>query len=165
MTETLVDFLIELFKGINKNVLVFIVSMFPLIESRGGLIAASLLKVEFFKAFIICFVGNILPIPFILLLIEKIFGFLKKWNPTKKIVIKLEKKTLSKREQLDKYGYLGLLLFVGIPIPGTGAWTGALLAVLLHLNKKKSFIAISLGVLLAGIIMSILLYGILGNIF
>ena len=165
MTETLVNFFIDLFTGINKNILIFIVSMLPIVELRGGLIAASILEVEFIKAFIICFIGNILPVPFILLLIEKIFELLKKWNHTKKIVTKLEKKTLSKSEQINKYGYLGLLLFVGIPLPGTGAWTGTLLAVLLHLNKKKAFIAISLGVLLAGIIMSILSYGILGNIF
>ena len=88
MTETLVSFLIELFKGINKNVLVFIVSLFPLIESRGGLIAAALLEVPFTKAFVLCFLGNILPIPFILLLIEKIFVLLKKWSPTKKIINK-----------------------------------------------------------------------------
>lgn len=165
MTETIVNFFIELFSGINKNILVFLVSMLPIVELRGGLIAASLLHVEFIKAFIICFIGNILPVPFILLLIDKIFDLLKKWNPTKKIVTKLENKTLSKKEQINKYGYWGLLLFVGIPLPGTGAWTGTLLAVLLNLNKKKSFIFISLGVLLAGIIMSILSYGILGNIF
>lgn len=165
MTETIVNFFITLFGGINKNVLIFIVSMLPVVELRGGLIAASLLDVSFIKAFIICFIGNILPVPFILLLIERIFNLLKKWNLTKKIVIKLENKTLAKREQLDKYGYLGLLIFVGIPLPGTGAWTGTLLAVLLNLNKKKSFIYISLGVLMAGIIMGIFSYGILANIF
>lgn len=165
MTETVVNFFIGLFSGINKNVLVFLVSMLPIVELRGGLIAASLLHVEFIKAFIICFIGNILPVPFILLLIEKIFDLLKKWNPTKKIVTKLENKTLSKKDQINKYGYWGLLLFVGIPLPGTGAWTGTLLAVLLNLDKKKSFLFISLGVLLAGIIMSILSYGILGNVF
>lgn len=165
MTETLVNFFIELFAGINKNILVFIISMLPIIELRGGLIAASILHIEFIKAFIICFIGNILPVPFILLLIEKIFELLKKWNLTKKLVTKLEKKALSKSDQINKFGYWGLLLFVGIPLPGTGAWTGALLAVLLKMNRKKSFLFISLGVLLAGIIMSILSYGILGNIF
>jgi len=165
MTESLVNFFIEVFGGLNKNILIFIVSLLPIIELRGGLIAASILEVEFIKAFIICFIGNILPVPFILLLIEKIFDFMKKWKFTKKIVTKIEKKALSKSDQINKYGYLGLLLFVGIPLPGTGAWTGTLLAVLLKLNRKKSFIAISLGVLLAGIIMSILSYGILGNIF
>ena len=165
MTESLVNFFIEIFGGINKNILIFIVSLLPIIELRGGLIAASILGVDFLKAFVICFLGNIIPVPFILLLIEKIFDLMKKWNPTKKIVTKLEEKTLSKSKQINKYGYLGLLLFVGIPLPGTGAWTGTLLAVLLKLDKKKSFIFISLGVLLAGIIMSILSYGILGNIF
>lgn len=165
MTESIVNFFIGLFSGINKNILIFIVSMLPIVELRGGLIAASILNVEFIKAFIICFIGNIIPVPFILLLIESIFKLLKKWNPTKKIVEKLESKSLSKKEQIDKYGYLGLLLFVGVPLPGTGAWTGSLLAVLLNMNKKKSFIFISLGVLMAGIIMSIISYGILGNIF
>lgn len=165
MTEAIVNFFIGLFSGINKNVLIFIVSMLPIVELRGGLIAASILNVEFIKAFIICFIGNIIPVPFILLLIESIFKLLKKWNPTKKIVEKLESKSLSKKEQIDKYGYLGLLLFVGVPLPGTGAWTGSLLAVLLNMDKKKSFIFISLGVLMAGIIMSIISYGILGNIF
>ena len=79
MTETLVNFFIDLFTGVNKNILVFIVSMLPIIELRGGLIAASILDIEFIKAFIICFVGNIIPVPFILLLIDKIFNFLRKW--------------------------------------------------------------------------------------
>lgn len=165
MTETIVNFFINLFNGLNKNALIFIVSMLPIVELRGGLIAASILHVEFIKAFIICFIGNILPVPFILLLIEKIFDLLKKWKPTKKLVTKIEDKTYKKKDQITKYGYLGLLLFVGIPLPGTGAWTGTLLAVLLNLDKKKSFIYISLGVLLAGIIMSIISYGILGQIF
>ena len=148
-----------------KYLIVFFVSMVPIVELRGGLIAASILNVSFIRAFIICFIGNILPVPFILLLIEKIFNLLKKWNFTKKLVIKIEDKTYKKKDQITKYGYWGLLLFVGIPLPGTGAWTGSLLAVLLNLDKKKSFIYISLGVLLAGIIMSILSYGLLSQIF
>lgn len=74
------------------------------------------------------------------------------------------KKVLSKREQIDKYGYFGLMIFVGIPLPGTGAWTGSALAVLLGLDKKKSFLFIVLGVIMAAIIMSIVSYGILGNL-
>lgn len=165
MTEVVVNFFIDLLSGINKNVLIFIISLFPIAELRGGLIAASILNVEFLTAFIICFLGNILPVPFILLLIEKIFNLMKRWDFTKKIVLKLETKSLQKKSQIEKYGYLGLLLFVGIPLPGTGAWTGSLLAVLLNMEKKKSFVFISLGVLLAGIIMSVISYGILGKIF
>ena len=162
--QSLVASLIKLFGPLGKELIVFIISILPILELRGGLIAASLLKVTFFKGYIISIIGNILPIPFVLLFLDKIFELLKKFKFTSKIVNKLEKKILSKKKQIDKYGYLGLLLFVGIPLPGTGAWTGSALAVLLHLDKKKSFIFIILGVILASIIMSIFSYGILGNI-
>ncbi len=162
--ESLINALIGALSGINKDLVVFIISLLPLLELRGGMIAATLLGINFYKALVICFLGNILPIPFVLMLLNKIFDLLKKWKPTKKLVEKIEKKIISKRSQLDKYGYLGLLLFVGIPLPGTGAWTGSGLAVLLGMNRKKSFIFIVLGVLLAEIIMSIFSYGILGNL-
>ena len=162
--EGIINFIIEGLKGVNKDVVIFIISLLPLLELRGGLIAASLLKVNIYKALIICFIGNILPIPFVLLLLEKIFDLLRKWKVTKKLVDWLEKKLLSKRNQLDKYGYPGLLLFVGIPLPGTGAWTGSGLAVLLGLNRKKAFVYILFGVLLAEVIMGIFSYGILGNL-
>ena len=160
MTETLASTLAELFKGGGKEVAIFIISLLPILELRGGLIAARILGVEFIKAFIICYIANILPVPFILLFINYLFNKMSKWKPTKKIVDWLSNKTLKKKEQIDKYGYFGLFLFVGIPLPGTGAWTGALLAILLNLDKKKSFITIALGVLAAGIIMSLLSYGI-----
>lgn len=160
MTETLASTLAELFKGGGKEVAIFIISLLPILELRGGLIAARILGVEFIKAFIICYIANILPVPFILLFINYLFNKMSKWKPTKKIVDWLSNKTLKKKDQIDKYGYFGLFLFVGIPLPGTGAWTGSLLAILLNLEKKKSFIAIALGVLAAGIIMSLLSYGI-----
>lgn len=160
MTETLASTLAELFKSGGKEVAIFIISLLPILELRGGLIAARILGVEFIKAFIICYIANILPVPFILLFINWIFNKMSKWKPTKKIVDWLSNKTLKKKDQIDKYGYFGLFLFVGIPLPGTGAWTGSLLAILLNLDKKKSFITIALGVLAAGIIMSLLSYGI-----
>ena len=89
---------------------------------------------------------------------EKVLELFEKWNVTSKVVRWLEKKVDSKREQIDKYGYLGLILFVGIPLPGTGAWTGSLIAIMLGLNKKKSFVCIIVGVILASIIMSIISY-------
>lgn len=162
--NNLVNIIINALTGLNKNIVIFIISLLPLLELRGGLIAASLLKVNIYKALVICFLGNILPIPFVLLLLEKVFNILRKWKVTKKLVDWLERKLLSKRKQLDKYGYAGLLLFVGIPLPGTGAWTGSGLAVLLGLDRKKSFIYIILGVLLAELIMGIFSYGILGNL-
>lgn len=160
MTETLASTLAELFKGGGKEVAIFIISLLPILELRGGLIAARILGVKFIKAFIICYIANILPVPFILLFINYLFNKMSKWKPTKKIVDWLSNKTLKKKDQIDKYGYFGLFLFVGIPLPGTGAWTGSLLAILLNLDKKKSFVAIAIGVLAAGIIMSLLSYGI-----
>ena len=160
----LVKVLVDAFGGLGKEVVVFIISMMPLLELRGGLLAAALLKMDFVPAYLISIVGNTLPIPLVLLFLEKVFNFLKKSKKLNKLISKLEKKILSKKGQIEKYGYLGLLLFVGIPLPGTGAWTGAGLAVLLNLNKKKAFVSIMLGVILASIIMSILSYGILDKI-
>ena len=161
--ESLVHFFVNIFGNLNKDVIIFIISLMPILELRGGLLAASLLHVDFVKAVVICVIGNLLPIPIVLLFLEKVLDILARWSVTKKIVTWLEKKVDSKREQIDKYGYLGLILFVGIPLPGTGAWTGSLLAVMLGLDKKKSFVCIFLGVILAAIIMSIASYGILGS--
>ena len=162
--DFLVEFFVDLFGGISKEVIIFIISLMPILELRGGLLAASLLDVEFVKAATICVIGNVLPIPFVLLFLKYVLTLFEKWNVTKKIVSWLEKKVEEKREQIDKYGYLGLIIFVGIPLPGTGAWTGSLLAVMLGMNRKKSFVCILIGVALAAVIMSILSYGILGNL-
>ena len=162
--ENLVNIFINIFSGINKELIIFIISLLPILELRGGMLAATLLGINFKRSFIICILGNIIPIPLVLLFLEKIFNLLRKWKVTKKLSEWLKKKALSKRKQIDKYGYLGLILFVGIPLPGTGAWTGSLLAILLGLNKRKSFICILLGILLAAIIMSIVSYGVIGNL-
>ena len=162
--ENIVESLVNLFDGLGKEVIVFIISMLPILELRGGLLAASILNLDFIPGFIISILGNILPIPIVLLFLDKILRWLEKYKVTKNFVKKIENKILSKKKQIEKYGYIGLILFVGIPIPGTGAWTGSALAVLLNMNKKKSFVYIILGIILASIIMSILSYGILGNI-
>lgn len=162
--ENIVESLVNLFNGLGKEVIVFIISMLPILELRGGLLAASILNLDFIPGFIISILGNILPIPIVLLFLDKILRWLEKYKVTKNFVKKLENKILSKKKQIEKYGYIGLILFVGIPLPGTGAWTGSALAVLLNMDKKKSFVYIILGIILASIIMSILSYGILGNI-
>ena len=161
--ESLVNFFINIFGGLNKDIIIFIISLMPILELRGGMLAATLLKIPYIKALVICVIGNILPIPFVLLFLEKVLEIFEKWKVTRKVVRWLEQKAQSKRTQIDKYGYLGLILFVGIPLPGTGAWTGSLVAIMLGLDKKKSFICIMVGVVLASIIMSILSYGIIGN--
>lgn len=143
--------------GIPDWLVVFLISVCPVLECRLGMFTAIvLLEMNPFVGFIISFLGNIFPIPFILLLINWIFEVFKKIPVLKKIVFWLEDRTLKKRDKIDKYGIWGLLIFVAIPLPGTGGWTGALLASLLHLDKKKSFLVISLGVFIAGLIMTVL---------
>ena len=143
--------------GIPDWLVVFIISVCPILECRLGMFTAIvLLEMNPFVGFIISFLGNILPIPFILLLINWIFKVLKKVPGISKAIFWLENKTMQKRDKIDKYGIWGLLIFVAIPLPGTGGWTGALLASLLELDKKKSFLVISLGVFIAGLIITVL---------
>ena len=153
--QTLQEFLTA--HGIPDWLVVFIISLMPVLECRLGMFTAIvLLNMNAFVGFIISFLGNILPIPFILLLINWIFELLKKVPVINKLVFWLEDKTLKKRDKIDKYGIWGLLIFVAIPLPGTGGWTGALLASLLHLDKKKSFGVICVGVFIAGLIITVL---------
>lgn len=149
---------------ISEQAVVFIISLFPILELRGGLLASVMLGVPASQAIPLCVIGNILPIPFILLFIKKIFSWLR---PTKffgPIVCKLENKAMNKSSALEKGEFIGLLLFVGIPLPGTGGWTGALIASLLGIDIKKSSIAILLGIAMASVIMYFLSYQVLGNL-
>lgn len=169
MAAELAEILVDTFSGLTslkfgKELIIFIISMLPILELRGGLIAATLLGLDGLSSFIICFIGNIIPIPFILWLITPIFNYLKKTKLFSGMVRKIENKAMSKKEQIERLQYIGLMLFVGIPLPGTGAWTGCLIAALLNMDKKKAMLATILGVIMAGIIMMILSYGILDNI-
>lgn len=160
MVETIVNELTVFFQDkIPEELVAFIISLCPVLECRGGMIAARLMEIPFLKAFLICYLGNMLPIPFIILFVRKIFDFLRKFKFFSKIVEKLEAKTEKNKEKVLKYEAWGLLLFVAIPLPGTGGWTGALMAALLDIRMKKSLPIIALGVLIAGFIMSALTYG------
>lgn len=141
-----------------NELIVFIISMIPVLELRGSLLVAGpLLHMEFLSTFIIAVIGNMVPIPFILLFIDKIFNWLKK-TKMKNLVEKLESRALSKSDQIKKYGKFGLFLFVAIPLPGTGAWTGALAATLLRMKPKDTILPIFLGVVGAGLIMSFIAF-------
>lgn len=144
--------------------IIFIISMIPILELRGGILAAKFLGVKLNLAFGICMVGNLIPIPFILLFIKKIFEWLKKTR-FHKVPEFFERKADEKKNSILKYKKLGLFLFVAIPLPGTGAWTGAMVASLLNMKIKEAFLSILLGVITAGIIMSIISYGVLGIFF
>lgn len=169
--EKLINVIIGLFAGLKttrygREILVFIISVLPILELRGGLLAATLLEVDPLVAYVISIIGNILPVPFILFFIKRIIVWMRKSkiNLFNKFAKFLDEKVEKNKVKIEKYGYLGLILFVGVPLPGTGAWTGCLLAAVLDMDRKKSFACVVCGVLMASIIMMILSYGILGNL-
>ena len=163
--EVLVNWFTDtLGQHVSREVVIFIISMIPILELRGGLLAASLLNVSMMKAIPICIIGNIIPIPFILLFIKQIFKWLKKTKLFRGLIIKLENRAMGKSDQIKRYEFLGLLLFVGVPLPGTGAWTGSLIASLLEVDIKKSSVAIFCGLIMATVIMYVVSYGIVGNL-
>ena len=154
----------NLSQHISREMVIFIISMIPILELRGGLLAASLLKVSAAKAIPICIIGNIIPIPVILLFISQIFKQMKKTKIFRGLIERLEKRAMGKSDQIKRYEFLGLLLFVGVPLPGTGAWTGSLIASLLEVDIKKSSVAIFCGLIMATVIMYVVSYGIVGNL-
>ena len=148
---------------ISAEMVIFIISMVPILELRGGLLAASLLKIPAATAIPICIIGNIIPIPFILLFINKIFDWMRNTRFVK-LVNRLEAKGRSKFDKINRYKTLGLLIFVAIPLPGTGAWTGSLAAALMKMDFKSAMISVAGGTLVADIIMCLLSYGVLGMV-
>ena len=164
MESLVVWFTATLGQYISRELVIFIISMIPILELRGGLIAASLLQVPITTAIPICIIGNIIPIPFILLFIKQVFKWLKKVKLFRGIIERLEKRAMGKSDAIKKGEFWGLALFVGIPLPGTGAWTGSLIAALLEIDIKKAVLAELVGVAIATIIMSIVSYGLLGVI-
>lgn len=164
MESLVVWFASTLGKYISEKMVIFIISLMPILELRGGLLAAALLKVPELEAIPICIIGNILPIPFILLFIRKIFQLMKKFHICGGLVEKLEKRAMGKSDKIKRYEFWGLLFFVGIPLPGTGAWTGALIASLLEIDIKKSSLAILCGIAMATVIMYFVSYVAVGGI-
>ena len=169
--EGIINGIIDSFGGVlalkyGKELIVFIISLLPLLELRGGLIAATLLGVKHVVGYIVSIIGNTIPVPFILLFIAKILDWMEKskikWM--KNIAKWLRNKAHKHRKEIDKYGYWGLLLFVGIPLPGTGAWTGSLIACVLEMDRKKTFLAVLAGVFLASIIMMLVSFGLVARV-
>ena len=152
-----------------KYIIVFFISMVPVVELRGAIPIALGMGLNEIISFIICIIGNMVPVPFIYLFARKVL----EWGADKKVIGKFCNWCLLKGERAGKKlqskagrgVFISLLLFVGIPIPGTGAWTGTLGASLLKLDFKKSVIAVLLGVLLAGLIMMAISFGVFEVIF
>jgi len=166
MSEKIVNGIIGAFAGLTttllgKRILVFIISLMPILELRGGLLAASLLGLAPLESYIICIIANIIPIPFILWFINRILDWMRKSKHFNKFALWLDKKVDKHKSSIEKYGFWGLVLFVGIPLPGTGAWTGSLIASVLEMDRKKAFIAALIGVFMASIIMMVISFGLL----
>jgi uncharacterized membrane protein len=153
--------------GLSPELAVFITSMLPIVELRGALpLAINLYHIPWVKAFLIAYIGNLVPVPFILLLFKPVVTILSRITFLARFFNWLFEKTRKKSSSMiERYEEIGLLLFVAIPLPGTGAWTGALIAFLFGLDFKKSLLVISLGVFIAGVIVTCLcLLGWLGAI-
>ena len=143
-----------------KNYLwVFFLSMVPVLELRAAIPVGATLGLEWVANYLICVIGNMIPVPFILLFIRHVLEWMKKVPHLNKIAIWVENKAQKNTPQVQKYASLGLLIFVARPLPGTGAWTGALVAAMLDMRMKYAIPSIFCGVLIAGLIMSLASYG------
>ena len=146
--------------AISKILVTLLVSMLPVFELRGAIPLGVSLGLDVWPATLISVAGNLLPIPFIILFIRRILDWLcTKSSFLKRIIENKIRKTLRHSDKIYKSEVLGLMIFVAIPLPGTGAWTGALLAALLNIRLKVAFPAISAGVLIAAILVSGITYG------
>ncbi len=165
MVEHIVEFLIEGYASLlSKEGLVLITSMMPVLELRGGVLAGYWMGLPLLTTSVLGVVGNLIPIPFILLFMEKIFEFMEKHNILVGFMRRLRERAKHKSQALVNAEFWGLVLFVAIPLPVTGAWTGAWAAEILQIPRKKAFLAITLGVLGALTIMLIFSYGVLNSV-
>lgn len=143
-----------------KNYLwVFFLSMVPVLELRAAIPVGATLGLEWVANYLICVIGNMIPVPFILLFIRHVLEWMKKIPRLDKIALWVENKAQKNTPKVQKYASLGLLIFVALPLPGTGAWTGALVAAMLDMRMKYAIPSIFCGVLIAGLIMSLASYG------
>lgn len=133
--------------------------MIPIIEQKVAIPVGILAQMDALQVYFLTLIGAILPAPFIILFVKAIFEYLKRFKGFERIVDKLERRALSKSEQVEKYKMIGLLLFVAIPLPGTGVWTGSLIAALLGIDKKQAILAVVLGAILCGLIILIFTQG------
>lgn len=145
---------------IGKIIMTLVISMVPVIELRGAIPIAIANGLDFTTAILVSFIGNLIPVPFIIIFIRKIFAWMRNLSPKlNSLVTKLEERAEKKSDVVLKYAFWGLFVLVAIPLPGTGAWTGALVAAMLNMRLKSAFPAIALGVVGAGAIVTFITYG------
>lgn len=148
--------IIHFFQGMHltDELLVFIISLFPIVELRGAIPVGFVLNMNPWLIYLLAVVGNMLPIPFILVFIRPLMQWFLKTKYLRRFGLWLEAKVEKNKHKVEKYEFWGLCLFVAIPLPGTGAWTGALIAAFLGMRMKKALPSIFLGVLIAGLVMT-----------
>ena len=157
MVEAIEQFFLE---TVGRPWCVFFCSLLPIIELRGAIPLGAGLGLPLWQNYLISITGNMLPVPFILLMIRWVLEVMKKIKGLRKIALWVEAKAEKNRPKIEKYSFWGLFAFVAIPLPGTGAWTGSLVAALIRMDFKKAILAVLLGVLSAGVIMSLISYGV-----
>jgi uncharacterized membrane protein len=157
----MLDGLVEMLSGLPDEGVAFVVSALPIAELRGGIPVALSLGIEWRSALLICAAGNFLPILPIIYLMGPLEGFLRRWPPMDRFLTRLFATTRRKGRLVEKYEALGLIAFVAIPLPVTGAWTGALAAHLFGLRPRYAIPAIICGILIAGVIVTLATQGVL----
>lgn len=156
------DKLFQWLLGAGAELAVVVISMVPLVELRGAVPLGIMAGLDWRVVLPLAYLGNLIPIPFVLFFGEKVLDWVGTLRPFTGFVKRYKAKLESRKEQVTRYARIGLFLFVAIPLPGTGAWSGALIATLLNLPKGKALLSITAGVLTAGVIMSIVSNGMLG---
>ena len=140
--------------------LTFLVAMVPVVELRGAIPFGVVRGLNLWTAIIASMLGNLIPVPFIILFIRKIFAWMRAHMPKLDgLVIRMEKKAEKNRAAVEKYAFWGLVILVAIPLPGTDEWTNALVAAMMEMRLKRAFPAIAIGVAIAGVIVSVITYG------
>ena len=140
--------------------LTFLVAMVPVVELRGAIPFGVVRGLNLWTAIIASVLGNLVPVTFIILFIRRIFAWMRAHMPKLDgLVTRMEKKAEKNRAAVEKYAFWGLAILVAIPLPGTGAWTGALVAAMMEMRLKRAFPAIVIGVVIAGVIVSVVTYG------
>lgn len=153
------DAIVSWFSNINEYAAVFFMSMLPIVELRGSIIFAAATDMPCVWAYVISVIGNMLPIPFVILFLRPVLNWLKTTKHLSGIANWLQERSMKKAGKILKYEMLGLFIFVAIPLPGTGAWTGAIIASILNMRISRALPPIFLGVLTAGFLMLAGSYG------
>jgi uncharacterized membrane protein len=157
----MIESLIEHLSGLPKEAIVFVISALPIAELRGGIPVAVSMGMGWQKALLICALGNFVPVIPILLLLDPVARFLRRWRPFDRFLTWIFERTRRRSALVERYEAVGLMLFVAVPLPMTGAWAGALAAYLFRVRLVYATLAIAAGILIAGVIVTLATQGVL----